>query len=93
MYCFDTAEKNDEVIYCDPGEVAIFSVDVMTSDQWSAMFSDDYEMTPFDMGYNVMIDQGNIYYVFSHPNGFLPDDAPIGDEFYNSVMSSIEFVK
>lgn len=91
-YCFDTKENYEDDVYCRSGEINLFTVDVMTQQQWSDMFADDYSFTPFDMGYEVMTDKGGMIYAYSHINGILPDDAPSGGSYYEKIPQSIKFV-
>lgn len=88
VFCFDTAEPNEEVIYCEPGEAMIFEVNIMTPAQWSETAASDY-----GDAYLSMAERNNLFYIFSHPNGVLPSDAPATEDFYNQVRDSIEFAK
>lgn len=91
-YCYDTKENYEDDVFCRSGEINLFTVDVMTQKQWSDMFTDDYSLTPFDMGYQVMTDKGGMIYAYSHINGILPDDAPTGNNYYEDIPQSIKFV-
>ena len=86
IFCYDTKEENEEVIYCDPGEAPVFSVDIMTQTQWEETATSSY-----GEAYLSIAERNGLYYVFSHPSDILPSDVPATQDFYNQVMDSIKF--
>lgn len=85
IFCYDTKEENEDVIYCDPGEAPVFFVDIMTQTQWEETNSS------YGEAYLSMAEREGLYYIFSHPNGILPSDVPSTQNFYDKVMDSIKF--
>lgn len=86
IFCYDTKEENEDVIYCDPGEAPVFSVDIMTQAQWEETANGPYGET-----YLAIAEREDLYYIFSHPDVILPGDVPATQDFYNKVMGSITF--
>ncbi|MFH2105539.1 MAG: alpha/beta fold hydrolase [Parcubacteria group bacterium] len=86
IFCYDTKEENEEVIYCDPGEAPVFSVDIMTQAQW-----EETATSSSGEAYLSMAEKNGLYYIFSHPSDTLPSDVPATQDFYNQVMGSIKF--
>ena len=86
IFCYDTAEKNEDVIYCDLGEAPVFSVDIMTQAQWEETANSDY-----GSAYLSLAERNGLFYIFSHPSDTLPSDVPATEEFYNMIMDSIKF--
>ena len=83
-YCYETTDTSYEPYYCPVGTAPSFSINVYTTSQWNAV-----KDSPF-LG-TLMGQDGGYYFVFSHPNGLLPSDVPTTDEFYDSVIYSIDF--
>ncbi len=50
IFCYDTKEENEEVIYCDPGEAPVFSVDIMTQAQWEETANSSFGRSVFIHG-------------------------------------------
>jgi len=83
-YCYQTADSGYGGVDCPDGTVSAFAITVYTEIQWQAV--KDYPLVGTLMGQ----DGGN-YFAFSHPNGIMPTDVPATDEFYDSVIYSIDF--
>ncbi|MFC1640818.1 hypothetical protein ACFL2D_02075 [Patescibacteria group bacterium] len=84
MYCYDTAIASEASTYCDAGEAPVFSISVYTQQQWD-------QISDGPVSELVMAQKIGRYITFSHPNGELPSDVPSTQEFYNSIVASIEF--
>jgi len=83
-YCYKTTDTSFEPYDCPAGTAPSFSINVYTASQWT-----DVSTSPF-VG-TLMGQDGGYYFAFSHPNGLLPSDVPTTDEFYDSVIMSIDF--
>lgn len=84
MYCYETTDTSYEPYYCPAGTAPSFSINVYTTSQWNEVKDSPFAGT--SMGQD-----GGYYFIFSHPNGLLPSDVPTTDEFYDSVIYSIDF--
>ncbi len=82
-YCYLTDDYDYEDYYCGTGWVNSFSIQVYTESQWQVVRD---LITGTLMGQD-----GGYYFVLTHPNGFLPDDVPSTQTFYDSVIYSIDF--
>lgn len=84
-YCYKTKDGNYEGSSdCQKGEVPIFSINIYTEKQW-----EEEALSPF--AGTVMGQDGGYYFVFYRPNGIFPEDVPSTEEYYNSVIASIDF--
>ena len=88
IFCYDTVEPYEDVIYCDLGEAPVFFVDIMNQAQWEETANSSY-----GEAYLAMAEREGLYYIFSHLNDILPSDVPATQDFYNRVMDSIKFAK
>jgi hypothetical protein len=85
MYCYKTMDTIYEgSLDCNEDETPIFSINIYTKDQWAIE-----AVSPF--AGTVMGQDGGYYFVFYRPNGILPIDIPSTEEYYNSVIQSIDF--
>lgn len=86
VFCYDSKEEFEDVIFCDLGEAPMFFVDVMTQTQWEETVDSEYGGGYFSMG-----ERDSLFYIFSHLSDELPSDVPSSEDFYNQVMDSFEF--
>lgn len=84
VYCYRTTDADYASTDCPGTAVEAFRINVYTTSQW-----EDVQDSPF-VGTQLDATAGYVY-EFTHPNGLFPNDVPIDNEFYDSVIASFHF--
>lgn len=84
VYCYDTTESDLASFDCPGTAAETFRINVYTSDQYEAIADGPGAGT-------VITEVAGYVYELTHPNGFLPEDVPADDDFYETVVTSFNF--
>lgn len=87
-YCYWVNDNSFSDEICEKGSVNIFSIMIFDSAQYQIEVID----SPYADIYSNLGEKEGLYYVFSHPNGELPADAPSTVDFYDRILETFEFV-
>ncbi|MBD3362871.1 hypothetical protein GF362_04070 [Candidatus Dojkabacteria bacterium] len=88
-YCIQLEEaRNSEDINCGKGEYGLFNISVLNDEQYQI------EVTDSPMGdlYETLYQGNNQNIVFSHPNGAIPQELSLPEDFYEEVIDSFTII-
>lgn len=83
-YCFDVSDQSQSDSFCNqPGQINIFSIHVLNKAQY-----DQVQNAPMSV-LQELGQKDNLYFMFSHPNGLLPEE--VRGDFLENVKESFRF--
>ena len=84
VYCYETVAEDYGGLYCDSNEVGIFNINIYSEAEWQEALTYPFVGT-------LMGQDAGYYFALSHPNGLMPEDVPANEDYYDSVITSIDF--